>query len=255
MRQRINLAIGALSLGLLATACGSTGSTSPTPSPIVTRATTAVTVPSTGAAPQPPSTTHTPSTSPSVSPAPSAPATAPTTAAAPPPATSGGGAVDPNAPEIVEPGDIPDNQVFVAFQSADGAYSVKVPEGWARTEKGGVVVFTDKYNSVTITSMASTSVAAVADVKTNALSDVSSDSTFHLIDVQPITRKAGEGVVASYEIGSAPNPVTGKKALLAVQRYVFNQHGTTVVLTLSGAKGADNVDPWKVVSDSLTWNK
>lgn len=158
------------------------------------------------------------------------------------------------APEVVEPGDIPDNQVFVAFQSADGAYSITVPEGWARTETGGVVVFTDKYNSVTISSTASTTVAAVVDVKNSGLADVSSDPTFRLVDVQSITRKAGEGVLATYEIGSAANPVTGKKALLAVERYVFNHHGTTVTLTLSGAKGADNVDPWKVVSDSLTWN-
>lgn len=227
MRHRTSLAMGALSLGLLATACGSSATTSPTASPVSTASTTA----------------------------PSLPATAPITAAAPPPATSGGGAVDPNAPEVVEPGDIPDNQAFVAFQSADGTYLVKVPEGWARTESGGIVVFTDKYNSVTISSTASTAVPTVDDVKHNGLTDVSSDPTFHLLDVQPITRKAGEGVLATYEIGSAPNAVTGKKALLAVERYVFNHHGTTVVLTLSGAKGADNVDPWKVVSDSLTWNK
>lgn len=154
----------------------------------------------------------------------------------------------------MEPGDIPDNQVFVAFPSADGAYSVSVPEGWARTETGGAVVFTDKYNSVSISSMASASAVTVDEVRNTMLADVSSDPTFHLIDVQPVTRKAGAGVLATYEIGSAPNAVTGKKALLAVERYVFDHNGTTVVLTLSGAKGADNVDPWKVVSDSLTWN-
>ncbi|MEO6125380.1 MAG: hypothetical protein ABIR32_16895 [Ilumatobacteraceae bacterium] len=212
MGHRISLAMGALSIALLATACGSSATTSPTSPLSVAASATAVTVPSTI-----------------------------------------GGAVDPNAPEVVEPGDIPDNQVFVAFPSADGTYSVTVPEGWARTENGGVVVFTDKYNSVTISSMASTSAATVDDVKSNGLTDVSSDPTFHLVDVQPVTRKAGDGVLATYEIGSPPNPVTGKKALLAVERYVFNHHGTTVVLTLSGAKGADNVDPWKVVSDSLTW--
>jgi hypothetical protein len=38
-----------------------------------------------------------------------------------------------------------------------------------------------------------------------------------------------------------------------VERYVFVHKGTAVVLTLSGAKGADNVDPWKTVSNSLTW--
>ena len=88
---------------------------------------------------------------------------------------------------------------------------------------------------------------------TTGLADVSSDPTFHLVDVKPITRKAGTGTLATYEIGSAPNPVTGKKALLAVERYTFVHNGTAVVLTLSGAKGADNVDPWKIVSDSLTW--
>ena len=191
MRQRISLAVAAVTLGALAAACGSSTTSTSTSAP---------------------------------------------------------------APEVVEPGDIPDNQVFVAFQSADGSYSITVPEGWARTNSGGVVVFTDKFNSVTISSTASTAVVAVDSVKNNGLTDVSSDPTFRLVDVQPITRKAGDGVLATYEIGSAPNPVTGKKALLAVERYVFNHHGTTVTLTLSGAKGADNVDPWKVVSDSLTWN-
>ena len=59
--------------------------------------------------------------------------------------------------------------------------------------------------------------------------------------------------MATYEIGSPPNPVTGKRALLAVERYIFFHNGTIVELTLSGAKGADNVDPWKAVSNSLTW--
>jgi hypothetical protein len=234
MSRRMSLVLGVFAVALTATACGSTTETSPTMASTAADTTIPLTIPSTGASPQP---------------------TPATTDPAGPPTTSGGGAVDPNAPEVVEPGDIPDNQVFVAFQSADGSYSVKVPEGWVRTENGGVVVFTDKYNSVTISSMASTSGAVAVDaVRNTGLTDVSSNPTFHLIDVQPVTRKAGEGVLATYEIGSDPNPVTGKTALLAVERYVFNHGGTTVILTLSGANGADNVDPWKVVSDSLTWN-
>ncbi len=231
MSRRMSLIFAVFAIGLTATACGSSDTTSPTNA--IT--TTPLTVPSTGATPQPTTSTTT---------APVAPST-----------TGGGGAVDPNAPEVVEPGDIPDNQVFVAFPSADGSYSVKVPEGWAQTENGGVVVFTDKYNSVTISSTASTAAAVVNDVRVNGLADVSADPTFRLVDVQPVTRKAGDGVLATYEIGSAPNQVTGKKALLAVERYVFNHQGTTVVLTLSGAKGADNVDPWKIVSDSLKWTR
>jgi hypothetical protein len=171
----------------------------------------------------------------------------------PAPPTTLSGAVDPNAPEVVEPGDIPDNQVFIPFASSDGLYTVKVPEGWARTETGGMVTFTDKYNSITLQSSAAAAAPTVASVTTDGLIDVASDPTFTLTDIQPVTRKSGTGVLATYEIGSTPNPVTGKKALLAVERYVFFHHGTVVTMTLSGAKGADNVDPWRIVSDSLTW--
>ncbi len=177
----------------------------------------------------------------------------PTPSSATSPATSPAGAVDPNAPEVVAPGDIPDNQAFVAAPALDGSFTVKVPEGWARTEKKGAVVFTDKYNAVTIQSTRGTSAPTVASVKASGLSDVSGDPTFKLVDVQPVTRRSGDGVVATYEIGSAANSVTGKKALLSVERYVFFHNGTDAVLTLSGAKGADNVDPWKTVTDSLAW--
>ncbi len=173
------------------------------------------------------------------------------TVAAPP--TTIPGAVDPNAPEVVAPGDIPDNQAFVEFVSADGRYAVKVPEGWARTEHAGVVTFTDKYNSIAVSSSPASVAPTVASVKATGLTDVSSDPTYTLNDVKPVTRKAGSGVLATYLIGSAPNPVTAKKALLAVERYLFVRNGQLVTMTLSGAKGADNVDPWRIVSDSLVW--
>src|SRR3954470_3610418 len=58
--------------------------------------------------------------------------------------------VDPNAKEASPPGDIPDNQAYVAYSPPGADYSVKVPEGWARTAKGGAVRFTDKLNSITM---------------------------------------------------------------------------------------------------------
>ena len=172
------------------------------------------------------------------------------TGSTPTPTPTGG--VDPNAPEVVEPGDIPDDQVFVRYTSPDRAVSVSVPEGWARTEQGGAVTFTDKYNSVTIRDAAGEA-PTIASVTAGGLADVSSDPTFTSLHVTPIKRKIGDGVLATFEIGSAPNAVTGKKALLAAERYVFWRNGTQVVLTLSGAKGADDVDPWRTVSDSLVW--
>ena len=47
--------------------------------------------------------------------------------------------------------------------------------------------------------------------------------------------------------------MTGKAGTDAVERYTFFHNGRDVILTLSGPKGADNVDPWKLISDSVTW--
>lgn len=174
--------------------------------------------------------------------------TAPTTTT-----TTAPGAVDPNAPEVVEPGDIPDDQAFVPYTPPDGAFTVQVPEGWARTDTHGGVTFTDKYNSITIAESPATGAPTAESVAASDLKDVSGDPTFRIVTVKPVTRRGGNGIVALYEVGSAANAVTAKKALLAVERYVFVQDATQVTLTLAGAKGADNVDPWKTVSDSLTW--
>jgi hypothetical protein len=41
----------------------------------------------------------------------------------------------------------------------------------------------------------------------------------------------------------------------AVERYVFWNAGSEATLTLAGPRGADNVDPWRTVSDSLRWQQ
>ena len=237
----------AVALAFLASACSSNAPQAP---PAITAG--ASTTPSTDTAPSAatvPAETAAPAT------ARPTPATATLTPAPTPstPTTVSGG-IDPNAPEVVEPGDIPDNQVFIPYGSADGAYTIKVPEGWARTEAGGVITFTDKYNSIVLMASSAASAPTVESVNTNGLADVSVDPTFTLLNVKPVTRHAGAGILATYEVGSGSNPVTGKKALLAVERYVFFHNGTVVTMTLAGAKGADNVDPWKIVSDSLSWS-
>ena len=237
------IAAAGMAAALFASACSSSDSSS-NPTPAVSNSGQSST------AGQRATTVPTPSTAlPATTTTPTPP---PTTV--PIPTTTVPGAVDPNAPEVVDPGDIPDNQVFIAFSSSDGVYTVKVPEGWARTETGGVVTFTDNYNSIALQSSPAAVAPTVESMTTNGLSDVASDPTLSSIDVTPVTRKSGTGVLATYEIGSEPNPVTGKKALLAVERYAFFNNGIVVTMTLSGAKGADNVDPWRIVSDSLAWN-
>ena len=38
-----------------------------------------------------------------------------------------------------------------------------------------------------------------------------------------------------------------------VERYEFWRNGKQATLSLSAPVGSDNVDPWKVVTDSFTW--
>jgi hypothetical protein len=162
--------------------------------------------------------------------------------------------VDPNGPEVNEAGDIPDNQVFVPYTPPAGRFTVKVPEGWARSESGGTVVFTDKLNSVKLETAAAPSaptVASVTDTEQPAIRAASSH--FEAGAVKVVTRRSGSAVLATYRADAPPNPVTGKVVHDEVERYEFWQGGTTVIVTLSGPQGADNVDPWRIVTDSFQW--
>ena len=164
------------------------------------------------------------------------------------------GTPDPNQAEENDPGDIPDNQVFVPYSPPTGAFSVKVPEGWARSENGGVVTFTDKFNSIRIDAVAMDAAPTVETVRTTDVPALAqSEKGFKVGTISTVNRKAGAAVRLLYGADSEPNAVTGKSNRLDVERYVFWKGGLGVVLTLSGAKGADNVDPWKIVTDGFTW--
>ena len=78
---------------------------------------------------------------------------------------------------------------------------------------------------------------------------------FELGQVESVNRTAGAAVLVTYRAGSTPDPVTNKRVALDVERYEFWRHGTLVTLILSGARGSDNVDPWKTVTNSFAWAK
>jgi hypothetical protein len=114
-------------------------------------------------------------------------------------------------------GDIPDNQIFITYKGA--GYTIKVPEGWTRSGSGTTVVFRDKDNSIAI----------------------SIEATHH---------RAGK---TSFKRRGAPNPVTGKRVTLVVDRYYKPKGGKTAVIDLAGAVGVDNVDAYKYVANSFRW--
>src|SRR5258705_54622 len=76
---------------------------------------------------------------------------------------------------------------------------------------------------------------------------------FSLQNVSMVQRKAGGAVLITYRADSPVDPVTNKVVPDAVERYEFWHAGTEVVVTLSGPVNADNVDPWRTVTDSFRW--
>lgn len=162
-------------------------------------------------------------------------------------------AIDPNAPEIVSPGDIPDNIAFVPFSPPGAGYRVTTPEGWSRRDIANGAVFTDKYNIVQVERIVASTTPTVASITAALKAKLGPTKGFRLTKVTMVKRKAGAAVLAIYVVASAPNEVTGKSITVAVERYEFHHNNVSVVLTLSGAKGADNVDPWRIVTDSFAW--
>jgi hypothetical protein len=153
-------------------------------------------------------------------------------------------------------GDIPDNQVYVPFAPPGAGVNVSVPQGWARSTDGPATVFTDKFNSVRIEVQPRPAAPDVASVKAVEVPQLQQSTPgFAITDVVSVQRKAGPAVLVRYRATSAPNPVTGRSVTEAVERYVFWNAGWEATLTLAGPQGADNVDPWRTVSDSLRWQQ
>ncbi|MET8137213.1 hypothetical protein [Streptomyces sp. NPDC005251] len=155
------------------------------------------------------------------------------------------------------PGDIPDNQAFVAYRPTGGSFTgftVKVPEGWARTGQGSTTVFTDKLNTVKITAVSAAGTPTTRSVTDTVVPQLRSQvPKFAAPKVSEVTRHSGRVVLLTYQGDSAKDQVTGKVVRDAFERYAFYRAGHEVDLTLSGPVKADNVDPWRIVSDSFAW--
>jgi hypothetical protein len=169
------------------------------------------------------------------------------------PNRSGSNAPNPNAPETNPAGDIPDNQVYVRYHPPGERFSLKIPEGWSRSATTGGVRFTDKLNTVAIRSQPASTTPSVAEAKRESAQLARSVQGFKLQSVSIVRRTSGRAIRTRYLATAATNPVTGKRGTDAVERYVFFHSGRAAILTLSGPKGADNVDPWRIVTDSLRW--
>jgi hypothetical protein len=164
------------------------------------------------------------SSSSSTAAAPSTPAESATSESQPSESSPAGGAEAPSEAQAAATGDIPDNQAFLTFKNPSAGYSIRYPEGWARKGSGNDVTFQEKANLIHIT---------VAKGAPHG--------------------KEGTKVTSSRQ--SAPDPVTGKSLPLTVDRYEYGHGGNVAVLDLSTPVGVDNVDAYRMISESFKWLK
>jgi len=149
-------------------------------------------------------------------------------------------------------GDIPDNQVFLVFHSNGAGYSIKYPEGWTQQGSAGDVTFKDKNNLVHIfISRGAAPTPASVTAQLNGLKNSTPSLTF----TSPHTMQIGSStaVKATYSTKSAPNPVTGKRVSLMVDRYELAHNGRVAVVDLGTPVGVDNVDAYRMMIQSFTW--
>jgi len=149
-------------------------------------------------------------------------------------------------------GDIPDNQVFLTFANAPEGYSMKYPEGWAQRGNGARVSFQDKNNLVRVDVVKGSSVS-VASASADMQRLQSATPSLRFDPPTSIPLGGTNAVKVVYSTESAPNPVTGKRVTLVVDRYYVPGPGKTAVVDLGTPQGVDNVDAYRLMIESFRW--
>jgi hypothetical protein len=150
-------------------------------------------------------------------------------------------------------GDIPDNQAFLTFADASAGYSIRYPEGWTRRGGSGEVTFQDRANVIRVAvapGTAPTSAQASAAVARMRRGDptIASNGV-----PQRVTIQGSPVIKLTYTRLSKPDPVTGKRLAITIDRYEYARSGRTAIVDLGTPKGVDNVDAYRMISRSFRW--
>jgi hypothetical protein len=143
-------------------------------------------------------------------------------------------------------GDIPDNQVFLTYRAGKAGWSMKYPEGWAQSGSGSSLAFRDKNNIVRVV-VSNGATPTVGAVRTQ-LKSVHIQS-----GPQHTTISGAPALKVVYSTRSAPNPVTGKRVTLVVDRYYLSHGSKEAIVDLGTPQGVDNVDAYRLMIESFRW--
>ena len=178
---------------------------------------------------------------------------APGTAQSPPGESPAAGTeAVPSEAQSAATGDIPDNQTFLLFRDPGAGYSVRYPEGWARKGSGNDVTFQEKANVIHI-AVARGPAPTEASVAAGIEQMRKGDPTVHSTSPERLTLNGAPVVKVTYTRLSAPDPVTGKRLQLTIDRYLYAKGGKVAVIDLGTPVGVDNVDAYRMISESFQW--
>ena len=150
-------------------------------------------------------------------------------------------------------GDIPDNQQFLTFRNGSGGYSISYPEGWARSGKSDTVTFQDKSNTITI-NVAQGSKPTTASVAAELKQEASSDPCLSAGTPQATTAGPNQVIKVTYTTEGQKSSVTGQRPKITVDRYVYFKGGKVATVDLATPVGVDNVDAYRMISESFRWS-
>jgi len=167
-----------------------------------------------------------------------------------PPASA---AEKPVQPEKSPPGDIPDSQVFIDYTSPEG-FTLKVPEGWARSDRADGASFVDKLDGVVVSVSKADAAPTVDSAKADYVAKLkAAGRAVQVSAVKQVKLSAGTAIRIVYTSNSEPNAVTNRQVRLENERYLYFKDGKLVALEFYAPKGADNVDQWQLMSNSFRW--
>ncbi len=149
-------------------------------------------------------------------------------------------------------GDIPDNQVFLTFNDRAAGYSIRYPEGWARKGSASDVVFQDKANVIHVF-VAKGAAPTTASASAGLAQLKRADPTVKAGKPQQVTIVGAPVIKITYTRLSAPDPVTGKRLPLTIDRYLYAHKGKVAIVDLGTPVGVDKVDAYRMISQSLRW--
>jgi hypothetical protein len=150
-------------------------------------------------------------------------------------------------------GDIPDNQQFLTYRNRSGGYSLSYPEGWSRSGSGSDVTFQDKSNTIVV-KVAPGSRPTPASVSAELKQEAVSDPCVKAGTPQSTTAGPNQVVKVTYTTEGQKSPVTGKRPKITVDRYVYFKGGNVATVDLGTPVGVDNVDAYRMISESFRWS-